>query len=294
MRSVAVSIGPGEGVEKPETPSKTIDWIAIALWVARGSGGGRAGTGGAPRALRRSLPGLIPSFAVTLPTAPGGRREPHSRGRTTWRSTRRGLGDRVREGLEQLAARPLVRAWSHLPRGVCALEVRQLLEQRLARELVVAKARSAPLLASRAGDEEPEAHRARRERRGHEASRARRREVVDADRERRELRVVGAQPPLGHQKRLPLLVVAQLGLGKVRGPQLDVGVRGHHHARDGDVGRKAHVEVDVLLARPRELPAKLDRVPARRERPAELCGAARLVDALIAHRRLRVEGRETF
>ena len=75
--------------------------------------------------------------------------------------------------------------------------------------------------------------------------------------------------------------------GKALRDELDVRRRRHHHPCDGHVRRHADVEVDVLVAGPGELPAELDRVSARREGSAELRAAADLVDALVAHRRLR-------
>jgi hypothetical protein len=130
MRSVAVSIGPGEGVEKPETRTKTDDWIPIALWGAKGSDGGRTGRSEGASTVRRLVPGPVPSFAVSLPTAPWG----------PWAAMSAQLvaGERVRQSFEQLAARLLVGARSYLPTGVCALEVRQLLEEDGAGDLCVA------------------------------------------------------------------------------------------------------------------------------------------------------------
>src|ERR1700722_19342141 len=181
MRSVAVSIGPGEGGEKPETPSKLALWRSIALWVARGIGGGYAGTAGAHRAIRRLVPGSAPRLAVMLPTV---QRSPNS--------GRRRLGDRVGKGLEELAASALVRAGSHLPRGVRALELCEFFQERVTGDLRVPQTRLALLLASRTGDDEAQPDRAARERGRDQAPGARRGQVMDPDRERRELRIIGS------------------------------------------------------------------------------------------------------
>ena len=116
---------------------------------------------------------------------------------------------------------------------------------------------------------------------------------MDAESYRGELGVLWAEPALRHEEALSLLVVPHFGRWKPFSHQLDVRRRRHHHARDRDVGRQSHLEVHVFVSGPGDLPSKLDRVTARSERASQSSAAVDVIHPLVAHRRLRVERRES-
>src|ERR1019366_408839 len=160
MRSIEVSIGPGEGVDKAQSRAITVSWIAIALWTVTGSGAGRRGTDGADQVLRRAFHRSVPNLPVTLPTV-------SSAPSLAIAFESCGARDRARQRDEQIATCTLVRTWPYFARGARSLEPGQLFEQHVARELQVQVVQLASSLAPPAGDDQAHPNPAGRHARRH-------------------------------------------------------------------------------------------------------------------------------